>query len=617
MPRLDRTASLATRLDTLEAHDPESAAFLRQAVLTAMSRPQVRSTCPSTESLPTWLQEGSDAEAPDIVVLLGADDTVARLDACLPPTSRFLLLETDPVRAADLFQKWPLEERVASGRLTLALGMNRKRVSRQFAKLFRLTASPSVRLIFAADLEPVAEAFYLSAMREIREGIHLNVFNINTMILRGAQWQFNTLQNLPSLLANPGIQALEGLFQGRPGLVVGAGPSLNAVIPHLREAAAGFVVIATGTALRPLRAAGIRPDLVVSVDASIKTGPQFATVCDDLFLACSSFAHPPILSLFRGLFVAQLPANPIDRWLNVLGMGRGYLVAAGTVTTTAIDLARRMGCRSITTIGFDLSFADDGTTHASQSMYDGCRLDPASLIRVPGNYQAEVLTTEQFRCYLALIEDYLASHPDTIYLNATNAGARIAGMRLMRPEEIPALADPAFDAYGVIADAHAAFRGHDTERILPELEKVSRQLQDISESAHLGAMICNQLILMLRSPCAGDEDLAREHLEALSAIDRKFRDAGESSAVLEMSLWPASYRTTAAPPAVGDPRTNAIASNRRSRELYEQIAGAAKWTRRLVDGAHDAIKAGRRHSWTDNHSAPDTLSPAVKELVPA
>jgi hypothetical protein len=320
--------------------------------------------------------------------------------------------------------------------------------------------------------------------------------------------------------------------------------------------------------------------------------------------------------MFRGLFGAQLPANPIDRWLNTLGLARGFLVAAGTVTTTAIDLARRMGCHPVTTVGFDLSFAEDGTTHASQTMYDGRRLDPAGLVRVPGNYQSEVPTTEQFRCYLALIEDYLARNPGPAYLNATNAGARITGMRLLRPDELPALAAPPFDAYGAIADVHAARRTDDTRRILPELEKVSRQLQDISESAHLGAMICNQLILMLRSPCAGDEALAREHLEALSAIDRKFRDAGESNAVLEMSLWPASYRTTATLPAGGDARADAIASNRQSRELYEQIAGAAKWTRRLVDSARDAIQTGRGTPRPHADSDPAGTRAAARELVP-
>jgi hypothetical protein len=51
-----------------------------------------------------------------------------------------------------------------------------------------------------------------------------------------------------------------------------------------------------------------------------------------------------------------------------------------------------------------------------------------------------------------------------------------------------------------------------------------------------------------------------------------------------MSLWPIGYQTTAPREGHEERYSDAILANRRSRNLYEQIAGAAKWTRELLAG---------------------------------
>ena len=246
--------TLDTRLAALADHDQQSAAFIRQALEEADGPPAPARPQHAPDAIAAWRNEG-DGSMPDIAALLGSDATTPGLLAALPEETCCMLLEAEPARAAALFLSCPLERLVAEGRLSMALGNNRELVIKQFLKRFRLTNSPSIKIVFAEDNTQESEAFYLSIMREIRKGIHLNVFNLNTMIFCGPQWQFNTLRNLPHLLANPGINTINQLFPGKPAVIVGAGPSLTSVIPYLREAAKGFVVVSTGTALRPLRAA--------------------------------------------------------------------------------------------------------------------------------------------------------------------------------------------------------------------------------------------------------------------------------------------------------------------------------------------------------------------------
>ena len=567
-------------LALLETRDPESAAFLRAALTpdqTALKRESIGAPSPC---LPDW---AGQTPAPDIVILIGASPLLSALIPILPAATRFFLLEMDPARAFACLNNLPTPvDTIKSDQLVLGLGRDSPKIEARFAVMLRQQRTPTFQLVHAGNIAPNSEQFYTQVLRRICEGIHLNVFNLNTLIYRGPQWQFNTLRNLPRLVVNPGINTLAGLFRGKPAIIVGAGPSLNPLIPLLGKIAPGFVIIATATALRPLRAAGIRPDLVVTVDASVRTDPQFQTRCDDLFLACSSIAHPPALRKFRGLFSAQLNANPIDKWLISRGASKGMLAAMGTVTTTAVDLAVQMGCDPIISVGFDLSFADDGTTHANGTMYHGQRYNPEQLVRVPGNCQPEVLTTPQFQCYISLIEQYVKAHPDCSFLNATAGGARLQGMRVIAPELLPTLAAGNIQAFESIASIHADFHDNTGVAIRGELEGLVGELQSLHLEAQRAALLCNRLILMLRAPHPDDEPMARKHLDQLAALDRRIATAQTTSAILEMSLWPISYNTTSAPVPEEQNQSEAILANKRSRTLYEQIAGAALWTRDLL-----------------------------------
>ncbi len=78
----------------------------------------------------------------------------------------------------------------------------------------------------------------------------------------------NTLRNLPTIAAEGDAATLVRLFPGRPALLVAAGPSLDANLPAIAAHRDRVVLIAVDTALRPLLAAGLAPDLVVALDPS-------------------------------------------------------------------------------------------------------------------------------------------------------------------------------------------------------------------------------------------------------------------------------------------------------------------------------------------------------------
>ncbi len=62
-----------------------------------------------------------------------------------------------------------------------------------------------------------------------------------------------------------------------------------------------------------------------------------------------------------------------------------------------------------------------------------------------------------------------------------------------------------------------------------ELENVLHELEDIQTQARRAAMVCNQLIMILRAPREGDRDRAQTYLQELQTIDQRLSGGGPSS----------------------------------------------------------------------------------------
>ncbi|MDZ4855637.1 MAG: 6-hydroxymethylpterin diphosphokinase MptE-like protein, partial [Nitrospirota bacterium] len=111
------------------------------------------------------------------------------------------------------------------------------------AKVDIISFGPSVHLNPKAygELEAIAQKESTAIM-----------LNRNTTLKAGGRMMENTLLNFPEVLHSAGVKHLENLFQGRPAVLVAAGPSLEKNIHLLRELEGRAVIIAVDTALRLL-----------------------------------------------------------------------------------------------------------------------------------------------------------------------------------------------------------------------------------------------------------------------------------------------------------------------------------------------------------------------------
>lgn len=274
-------------------------------------------------------------------------------------------------------------------------------------------------------------SFYEFARRAFRDAIHKRRIEMVTLEKIGLHLERNTLSNVPEVLAARDVGALEGAFAGVPAIVIGAGPSLDAALPALREARDSVLLIAVSKALRPMVAAGCPPHMVVTLDLQAVTADYFRGVpgLEDVVLVFDPDATPaipreypgPRCSYATGLFYA---------WARRRLKGRTEFPRGMTVSHQAFYLARHLGADPIALVGVDLAFPDR-RTHASGTVYTWggtVRPDDPHVVQVPSVTGKPVLSHESFRAFIAVFEAEFANTRARV-VNCSPSGARIAGAR--------------------------------------------------------------------------------------------------------------------------------------------------------------------------------------------
>lgn len=281
--------------------------------------------------------------------------------------------------------------------------------------------------------------YYRDMGEKIRDYISRIAVVINTHIHVSKDWSVNTLKNMDEIIINPPVKMLYGKNQGKPAILVSAGPSLDKNIDALREVQDRALIIAVGTSLKPLLKRGIKPHLVVAIDAHVKHFDHFKdiNIPKDVALVYDGMIYPRILDEFPGnKFTCDTTEGPLKHFLYNYFGERGVLVSGFSVATAAFSLAKEMGSSPIILVGQDLSFRKDGHTHAQGTTFEKDVVNTYSLKLIPirGNVEPEVLTTHVFLSTLRWFEEAI-SQTGIRCVNATEGGAVISGCEVMPLEE--------------------------------------------------------------------------------------------------------------------------------------------------------------------------------------
>ena len=278
-------------------------------------------------------------------------------------------IETDPGVAMLFLARRDWTGWFDSGRLRLLVGPGFSGATACAAAIDGRQAPPILVHPTLAALRPHESAAAVAVARRLVDGAAANAEARRKF---AGRYLLQTLANVPAIARAADVRALGDAFPGVPAVVVAAGPSLDDNLPGLRRYRDRAVVIAADTALRPLTAAGMPPDVVVAVDPSELNARHVTGVgaAGGVCLAAEGSVHPSALEAFRGrTFVFRVSDHEPWPWLRRFGVDCAVLRAWGSVAITAFDLARRLGCDPIVFAGQDLAFTG-GRPYCSHTLYD-------------------------------------------------------------------------------------------------------------------------------------------------------------------------------------------------------------------------------------------------------
>lgn len=221
-----------------------------------------------------------------------------------------------------------------------------------------------------------------------------------------------------------------------PVIIVSAGPSLDKNIHELKKAQGKAFIIAVDASIRTVLQAGVRPDLLCSIDPNSPERFFTGANTNEIFWACNQLSNPTLLKkyanhiFYYGSFGKQ--------WGNIMKKELGYdfptLTSGGSVSTEAFMLALHLGFRKIVLIGQDLAFTG-GVSHTKgvgDALGDNDEyIKSRHLVEVEGVDGTLLQTDYQMWIYKQWFEKAIRINKESIrVIDATEGGARIEGTEI-------------------------------------------------------------------------------------------------------------------------------------------------------------------------------------------
>ena len=182
--------------------------------------------------------------------------------------------------------------------------------------------------------------------------------NNSTLEKFSSLWLNNSCRNLKYFAELDGVN----IFKDRapkdlPAVLISAGPSLQEILPYLKEIKKRAVIIAVDTALRALLKAGVEPDFIILVDPQYYAYRHIAGLkSPSSILITESAAWPAVYRFECKKIILTSSLFPLGQYFEKHLGTKGTLGAGGSVSTTAWDFARYAGFTDIYCAGLDLGY---------------------------------------------------------------------------------------------------------------------------------------------------------------------------------------------------------------------------------------------------------------------
>lgn len=288
---------------------------------------------------------------------------------------------------------------------------------------------------------------------------------------------------------------LKGKFAGKTAVILGGGPSLDEILPWIKENQDKIAIFAVSRVSKRLLEYGLTPHLIFSVDphdVSFEVSREMLHFWNKSLFVHSYHVSPKLLGQWRGRSVFVGDRFPWPSETNPKNLGG----AGPTVTNTALTAAIEMGFAQVVLAGVDLCFSQSGMTHAGGSIENsiGPKLDNVLTVETNGGWRAET-GPDYFKAMEVLGQQAdIAQKLGCKVVNPAAGAAKIPNISHVLLQEIDfAPLESPIDGYiaSLLPEDASLQRLEYYEKVRKELEDAKTQFIEIKKLAG-EALYCNK-----------------------------------------------------------------------------------------------------------------------------
>ncbi len=272
--------------------------------------------------------------------------------------------------------------------------------------------------------------FYQAISGEVDVAVRRQKVELATILLKSEDMDRNAIRNIEAMTVSCPASRFRDRFKGIPAIVIGAGPSLTAAIPHLRAAQDRAILVASDVALRLLVREGIHPHFVATLDMKEATSTFFQgfLIPQRTVLLYDPDAYHGTVSAFQGRRTTFETAHGLQEWSRSFLGDFGFMDKGTSVAHSAFFFSRLTGAGPILLTGVDLCYPSEHT-HAEgvqDSVRKELRQETQKWLMVPGVQGKPVRTVTNFSSYIVHFEAAIAKTPSKV-VQTSEIGALIRG----------------------------------------------------------------------------------------------------------------------------------------------------------------------------------------------
>ncbi|HOM01316.1 MAG TPA: DUF115 domain-containing protein [Acetivibrio sp.] len=425
------------------------------------------------------------------------------------PDKNKIVIEPDKNVFLKLLNTRDITSLILNENILFIISDNTEEIGRVFLSLREEGQIDNVEFNELLSYRKVYEEWWLNLKKDYIKFSRLYQINGNTSVFFAETWLTNLFEGMWQLTKSTHIKGYKSAFTNVPAIVVSAGPALNKNIHLLKELYNKAVIISAGSSINILESRGITPHIMVGVDGGEPESRIFNNVkSDEIYFAYTLSVHYDGLKNYKGPKIYfKTNALGYENWVdNKMGVeGAECMCSGSSVSNISLDIARYMGCNPIILIGQNLSFpnmecyAEGAVLKQEQDdiIRDQIEKKTRYYIQEKDIHGNDVYTTQSMLSIRYYFEEYVRIYSDRLYLNGSEDGLPIKGMKNMPLKEI--IDTYCIEEYDIKGTLDSKFKEEfEAENIEDKKAKIRTILEDIrNESSEMKEKAIKRLDLIL------------------------------------------------------------------------------------------------------------------------